>query len=273
MSILKRMKPARVSQNFPKSLRLVALTLIVAAFLYACETRSSSALKRIRSQGTLRVAIDPTYPPFEFVNSSGIVVGFDVDLAQEIGKRLGVQTQFISTGYDALYDALTVGRADVIISALYPDPWQTSGFVFSPPYFNAGEVLVVPIDSPIDEPTDLAGQHVSVVFGTEGHMEALRWERLLDPPPTVVPQESPDAVVAGLVSGAVEAGVVDNISAQMALSQTPTLRTLAPPVTDEIYVIAGRDEDAALIEEISKILQGMREDGTMEGLIAHWMQG
>ena len=58
----------------------------------------------------------------------------------QIADALGVNAQFVTTGYDALYDALTVGRADIIISALYPDPSRTAAFAYSTPYFNGGDV-------------------------------------------------------------------------------------------------------------------------------------
>lgn len=240
--------------------------------LLGCQRDSEQVLRHIRSQGGLRVALDPVYPPFEFVDATGAVVGLDVDLAYEIGRRLGVDVHLVSVGYDGLYDALTVGKADVIISALYPDPWRTAGFIFTRHYFNAGEVLLVPRGSPIDEPVDLAGDYIGVVFGSAGHLEALRWEKMIHPPPTVVPWDSSEQVLAMLLSGQASAAVVDNISALEALSGAPNLQVITPSITDEVYVIAGRQENSALIEKIDEILQQMQADGTLDALISEWMQ-
>ncbi|HQJ11804.1 MAG TPA: transporter substrate-binding domain-containing protein, partial [Anaerolineae bacterium] len=160
------------------------------------------------------------------------------------------------------YDALIVGRADVIISALYPDPTRTRDFVFSTPYFNAGEMLVAPLDAGITGPADLAGRRVAVVFGTDGHMAALEWEATL-----AIYQFAAEALAA-LAAGEVEAAVVDGVTARAAAKSAPLLTLL---VTDEPYVIAARREDAALIDRFDAILDTLRGDGTLEALLDRWI--
>jgi polar amino acid transport system substrate-binding protein len=252
-----------------KRIKLVCLALLMLfAILPACQSSIKQALKE---RSMLRVAMDPTYPPFEFINNAGEIVGLDVDLAHQIGKHLGVDIHIVSIGYDALYDALIAGQADIIISALYPDPWRSHNFAFSPPYFNAGEVIVVSQNTPVEDTTDLVGRRVGVVFGTEGHMEALRWEKLLSPPPAILPQDSPNMVVTMLMDGDVDVAIVDNITAQVTLSHTPSLRVLTPHIADEIYVVAGRQEDKLLIIEISKIIKKMQDTGEMDRIISKWM--
>ncbi len=248
--------------------------LIVAALLLlcACSGPHSNPLKRIQSTGTLRVALDPSFPPFEFVDGAGQVVGLDVDLARTIAARLGVEAHFVTTGYDALYDALTVGRADVIISALYPDPARMQTFAFSPSYFNAGEVLVVREDSPIAGVPDLAGKQVALIFGTEAHMVALRWEKTMPTPPILLTGDTPETITSVLAAGIVDASILDNVTAQMALVHTPGLRVLMPTITDEPYNVAARKEDAKLVEAISAILNEMQANGELDALIRRWMR-
>jgi ABC-type amino acid transport substrate-binding protein len=220
----------------------------------------------------LRVALDPSFPPFEFVDGDDQVAGLDVDLARTIAARLGVEAHFVATGYDALYDALTVGRADVIISALYPDPARMQTFDFSPSYFNAGEVLMVQKDSPIAGVPDLAGKQVALVFGTEAHMVALQWEKTMPTPPVLMVGDAPETITSVLAAGIVDAVILDNVTAQMALVDTPGLRVLTPPVTDEPYTIAARKEDAKLLEAINAILDEMQTNGELDSLIRRWMR-
>ncbi len=240
--------------------------------LSACAAQRSDAVQRIQSAGVLRVALDPSFPPFEFVDGEGKAVGLDVDLARAIAARLGVEAHFITTGYDALYDALTAGRADVIISALYPDPTRMQTFAFSPTYFNAGEVLLVPDNSPIAAVDDLAGRRVALVFGTEAHMVALRWEKTMPIPPIVLTGDSAETIISVLLAGKVDAVIVDNVTAQLSMQQTPGLHTLTPPVTDEPYTVAARQEDAKLVEAITGILNEMQTNGELDALIRQWMQ-
>lgn len=249
--------------------------LLLAALLLgltACLARADP-LVRIREAGVLRVAMDPSFPPFEFVDAADQAIGFDVDLAWALAERLGVRAHFVTTTYDGLYDALIVGRADIIISALYPDPTRTRDFVFSTPYFNAGEMLVAPQTAAIAGPGDLAGLRVGAVFGTDGHMAAWDWVESLTPSPTLTLYQSSAEVLAALAASEVEAAVVDGLAARAAVAQDTPLPLKAFLVTDEPYVIAARREDAALIKTLDGLLDALRGDGTLDALVARWIIG
>jgi len=235
--------------------------LLFSLGLTGCFARADP-LARIQEAGLLRVALDPSFPPFEFVDETNQSSGLDVDLARALAEQLGVEAHFVTTTYDGLYDALIVGRADVIISALYPDPTRTRDFVFSTPYFNAGEMLVAPSDAGIAGPADLAGRRVAVVFGADGHMAALEWEA------TLAIYQSAAEALAALAAGEVEAAVVDGVTARAAAKSAPLFTLL---VTDEPYVIAARREDAALIDRFDAILDTLRGDGTLEALLDRWI--
>jgi ABC-type amino acid transport substrate-binding protein len=246
--------------------RYLALALLVLA-LTGCLNRADP-VARIQAAGVLRVAFDPSFPPFEFVDAAGGAIGIDVDLGGALAESLGVEAHFVTTTYDGLYDALIVGRADVIISALYPDPTRTRDFVFSTPYFNAGEMLVAPQQSSIAAPDDLAGRQLAVVFGTDGHMAALGWEERLTPPPVLILKQSAAEALQALTTGEVEAAVVDGLAARAAARATPLVTVL---VTDEPYVIAARSADAALIDAFDETLDVMRGDGSLELLLERWI--
>lgn len=252
--------------------QVARLVLLLGLVLCACTRERVDPLARIRNAGTLRIAVDPAFPPFEFVDGTGTLAGLDVDLGRHIAMRLGVDAHFVTTGYDALYDALTVGRADVIISALYPDPSRMQNFAFTRAYFDAGEVLLVPETSPVEGLSGLAGKHVALVFGTAAHVEALRWEKSLQPPPVLHVEAETDAVIALLAAGRADAAVIDHVSARAALAHAPGLRILVPPVTGEPYTIAGRAEDAALVEAVDEIIEEMQASGELNTLIEQWMR-
>jgi len=249
-------------------LRLVVIGVLLIS---ACGRAGNRGVARIQSAGVLRVAVDPSLVPFAYVDESGTLVGYDVDLARALAARLDVEAHFVSTGYDALYDALTVGRADVIISALYPDPSRTHAFAYSDPYFNAGDVLIVREDRIIDRPADLAGETVVCRFGTTGHMAALTWQETLDPPPEVVPVEDLEAWLPSLANGDADALVIDRVTALGLAAGPPDLRVVHPPVTDEPYVVAARSEDRGLIDALDRALTALEADGTLAALERRWM--
>ena len=216
--------------------------------------------------------MDPSFPPFEYIDAAHTIQGLDADLAHEIARRLDVEVQLITTNYDGLYDALTVGRADVIISGLFPDPARTADFTFSKPYFNAGQVLVTRDSSPEREVADLAGKPLAVIFGTTGHIVALHWEETLTLPPTIVTYERPAETLAALEAGTVTGAVLDNVSAQTALIQGYAYQITELPTQVEPYVIAARRQDAELIKEIDRILSELQEEGLLEALLEKWLQ-
>lgn len=246
------------------------LVLLGLWLLAACAGKPS-ALTALRDVGTLRVAVDPAYPPFESIDAAGNLVGFDIDLAHEIARRLGVEVHFVVTGYDALYDALTVGRADVIISALYPDPSRTAGFAFSQAYFNAGDVLVAPATSPIAAIPDLSGKQLMIVFGTEAHMNALEWEKSLHPPPVLLTGDAAETIIAAMAAGYADAAIVDGVAAHAALARMSDVRVVGAPITQEPYVVAAAAKNQEIIEAITEILQTLEQDGTLQTLIERWM--
>ncbi|MFO7696963.1 MAG: transporter substrate-binding domain-containing protein [Anaerolineae bacterium] len=249
---------------------LALVLLVLGLLLVACGARTGR-LDRITASGMLRVAMDPSFPPFESVDTNDQIVGLDADLAQAIADQLGVEAHTVTTNYDALYDALTADRADIIISALYPDPSRSKDFAFSAPYFDAGLVLVTLQGAAVASASDLAGKSVACVFGTAGHMQALQWQETLDPPPTVVTVDDPNTIMALLQDDTVVV-IVDHVTARIAASEDPDLRIVMPPLSPEPYVVAVRREDKALFEAIDAALQALQADGTLDSLTARWLR-
>ena len=96
--------------SIPKVIRwsLVICYLSFAVCLSACAP-SDDTWDRICEAGVLLVGMDASFPPFEFISADGTLAGFDIDLAQELGRRLGVEVQFVvNLPYDGLYDALVI---------------------------------------------------------------------------------------------------------------------------------------------------------------------
>lgn len=256
--------------RLPQQVGLIFLIAVLFFLCTACEIKRQ-ALERVQASGVLRVAIDPSFPPFEYINGQGLLAGFDIELAGEIAVNLNVDVQFISTGYDALYDAVTVGRADVIISALYPDPSRNQSFVYSTPYFNAGEVLLVRADSDISSGDSLGGKRVACILGTAGHMTILDWKSRLHPEPMIITVQDTYTLTESLVAGELDAVILDHVTARGKRHDTEAVKILTEMMTDEPYVIAGRREDEALINAINKILDSLDEDGTLLHLQEKWM--
>ncbi len=269
-------------------LSFVILHLSFVILLAAC-SRPDDAWDRVRESGVLRVGMDASFPPFETIAADGGLVGFDVDLAQELGRRLGVEVQFVANlPYDGLYDALAVDRVDVVISALVVNPTRMADFGYSTPYFDAGQVLVVHEGEPgIGGIPDLGGRTLAVEFGTQGDLEARKWARRLAGV-TVVHYQTAAEALAAVELGENDAALVDHVSALAAGARAPARKRPLPdamqesstgkaliivgtPVIEEPYAVAARRGSRHLLQAIDDMLAEMEADGTMETLRAEWL--
>lgn len=226
--------------------------------------------ERIEETGILRVGLDPTYPPFEIVDDNGLY-GLDVDLAQAIAAELGLEAEFVYFGYDGLYDALATEQVDVLMSALVIAPEKTRDFAYSEPYFNAGEILIVPqSETEIAGMVDLNGRTLAVELGALGHVEANTWaNRLADL--TVLPFSSAEEAVTAVATGQANAVLIDAISGRLALQNQPSLKYLPDPVTIEPFAFVVRIEDNLLLEKLNDSLKQLNETDQLQTITNKWL--
>src|SRR5690554_3687705 len=112
----------------PLVLALLAAGVVVAAVLGGLELfgrGEDEFWERIQARGEFVVATDASYEPFSAVDGNGDLFGFDIELAEAIGRRWGVRVAFENITYDALLGALVAGRDDAVISAFVPQPDRT----------------------------------------------------------------------------------------------------------------------------------------------------
>jgi ABC-type amino acid transport substrate-binding protein len=270
-----------VKKGPSKAIIAITVFFIALVFLPAC-SRARQGLNRVLETGVLRVGMDASFPPFEYVDGGGDLVGFDVDLARELADHLAaqasqggqfqeVEVQFVANlPYDGLYDALTADRVDVVISALYVDPTRMANFAYSTAYFNAGQVLIMREGGDgIEGMEDLAGLRLAVEFGSEGDVEARAWSRRLVGL-EVVPCQSAAEVLVRVAAGEADAGLVDHVSA---LAGSGEVQVVGHPVTDEPYAVAVLRESRALLRAADEALEELEANGTLAELQQRWFAG
>jgi ABC-type amino acid transport substrate-binding protein len=241
--------------------------------LLACSSPTDPTWERLQETGTLRVGMDASFPPFESISADGSLVGFDVDLAREISRRLDVQPRFVANlPYDGLHDALTAERVDIVISALAVDPSRMDCCIYSRVYFDAGQVLVSSTaQRAIGSMVDLGGRRLAVVLGTEGDREGRRWARRLAGL-VVVPYRTAAQALDAVEERETDAALVDHVSALEAIGAGSDLFIIGDPVIEVPYACAMRRESVLLERAVNQALVAMEEDGTMEALIAKWLR-
>lgn len=244
---------------------VVVLLLLVLVVRIAWPAGPDDSLQRVKQAGVLVVALDASYPPFEATDGQGNFGGFDVDLAREIASRLGVDVEFTNISFDSLYDALASRRADVVISGLRYEAERTRDVIYTPPYLDAGQVIVVRAADAINKPADLAGRRVGVETASEGDVETRKLAAKV-PGMQIVEYGTPEEAIAALHSQAVDAAVTDYVTALELAKGQGGLRILLPPFASDPLVVAGHAQDRTLMSEINRIIKSLRNEGVLSRL-------
>lgn len=263
----------RVSQPSRKRLLLCAGALwlpgLILLLSAGCRT-ADGAWPGIESSGVLRLGIDPTFPPFGFVGPSGLE-GLDVDLAHAVASTLGLRAEFVHLSYDALYDALSTGQVDVLISALIVAPERTRDFAYSQSYFDAGETLFfLASNSEIAGMETLSGRLLAVELGAQGHVEATAWSRRVTDL-EVMTYNSGDEAMTAVLSGEADAALVDAVTGRLFTMTRPGLQRGIRQVTSEPYAMVVRQQDSLLLEKLDSSLEGLRSSGQLQQIVEKWL--
>ncbi len=251
---------------------VLALLTVVSAIwvlLSPGEPTKDQTWERIQREGVMRVAMDASYPPFEFIDAQGNLVGYDVDLAYELARRFGVDAEFVIISFDGLYDALRVQRVDLILSALPLDLRLTEDVAYSHPYFNAGQVLVVRAEEiGIGGIHDLAERSVGVEWGSMGDVEARQLLRRTNF--ELYPYPTPEEALGALRDGEVDATIADTVSVYQFSRQHGGIKIAGPPVTDDPYVIATLLNSYILQEQLNEAILDLSSGGFLDRLRMRW---
>ena len=244
----------------------VALSLMVAAGTIAMPA-TANELPDLGGR-TITVGSDTAYPPFEFVDESGTIVGFDVDLLDAICEELNCTARFVTTGFDGIFAALRAGEFDAVASAVTITTERDRVVDFSRPYLNAGQIVTVAKDSDILGPADLFGKVVGVQLGTTGDLEAGTFTGEAN----VRRYQTIDLAMAALAQGDLEAVVADApTSATIVAAQfTDRLMLVGAPFTTEYYGIAIQESTPELTEAFDLAIAELIETGKLIDIAQKW---
>jgi polar amino acid transport system substrate-binding protein len=258
---------------------LVLLGLLLGVLLLRPEMSSSfsrlfsredATWMAMQGRGVWRVAMDPSFPPFQLLDEAGRPVGFDVDLAHALAEQWGLELEIVAMGYDSLLDAVKAGRVDSVVSAIPYDPRATQDYAFSTPYFEAGIRLVVRSGSPITGTAGLAGATLAAEWGSMGDMVGRRLQRE-DESIQLNPYATPDEAVAALVNDpAIHALLIDNVTLRQAQGSGAAIAAVGPALESNPYVIAMPLRAYTLHRQLEAALQRLQATGTLAELEDRW---
>ena len=250
------------------SIQLLSAALLLF-FLSSCAQNEPDTLNKIRERHQIRFATSSGYVPFSLYNTRKELVGFDVDMAREIAKRLGVKAVIVDTPWNNIIETLRSGAVDAIVSSMAVTQERSSVIAFSEPYYYTRSHLFVGLGSPIKNLPELKGKTVACSRGTTYEREARRLGAK-----EVVLCENDEEALRRLMDRQVDAVITDEIVGMYAIRHRRLpIEPLGSYVTAEQIAVAVRKEDVSLLKEINDIIKTMRSKGVIRELIKKTGQG
>ena len=246
-----------------KIIALVLALVMIAACLTACGGAKGATLKNVQKAGKLTIATSPDFPPFESLEGDE-VVGIEPDIMKLICDKLGVEAEFVQMDFDSVLIGIQAAKYDCAMSGITVTPAREKNMLFTDPYYNAAQVIVVAEGSPITGKADLAGKVASVQTGTTAESgcqdEGIEVQAFA---------ANADAKAA-LTTGKVDAWVVDNLTAIQMVEDGDGLVILEEKMTEEPYAFAFAMGSEDLVAAINEALTELVADGTVESIFASY---
>ncbi|NPV75698.1 MAG: amino acid ABC transporter substrate-binding protein [Anaerolineae bacterium] len=236
---------------------------------------SRAALDKILAQGYFTYGLEAQYRPFEFRDEKGNIVGYDIDIANEIGKRLGVEARPVDTSWGAVIQSLYDGQFDFILGGMTATEERYKRVDFSVPYMDASSGLLVRKDSGIKERKDLNGKVVAAGEGTPSvaQLEVTAEELGIKYADEIKTFDDDASAYEAMKTKRVDAYASSMVSL-LEFAKTAPEFTVIPFKSErwaaEYSVAAFRKEDVALRAIFNGLLIAMKEDGTLGQLQEKW---
>lgn len=260
-----------------KTLATMILGLGFTVLVAGCSTNEArtDSYNQIIEEGKLIVGLDDTFAPMGFRDSNGEIVGFDIDLANEVGERLDLDVEFQPIDWALKETELTNGNIDLIWNGYTITDERKKQVDFSSPYLENSQIIIVLEDSEIQTKEDLSGkvvaaQQSSSAVDAVNADESNIIEEFANEEVVLYP--SNNDVFNDLASERSDAIVVDETLGRYYMNQNEDIsyRVLEDNFGEEEYAVGMRKEDDKLTEAINQALEEMKEDGTYDKIYAKW---
>ena len=255
---------------------IITLILILAGVQsFAFSSKNEATLKKIQKKGYIVVGLDNTFAPMGFVSDKGEIVGFDIDLAKEVAKRMGVEAKFKPCDWDGIIFELKSKKIDMVWSGMTITESRKKQITFSKPYFSGEQTIITRSGSDIKKISDLSGKTIGIQMGSSSNV-ALEKNPVYSDVKNVRKYGSNVEVLLDLEAGRTDAIIIDSMVGRyyVAKKEKKENKNIFTVVNDPLAVedmgIGMRKEDTTLIAEIDRTIDGMKADGTYNDIYEEW---
>ena len=247
---------------------LAALLVLTACGANDRNTEDDS-LRKVLDSGELVLGLDAAFPPMGFIDESGQIVGFDIDVAEEVCRRLGVKLVKKAINWDENEKELNSGNIDCIWNGMSVTPARIESMCLSEPYMKNEFIFVLLGNSTVKELNDLKGRLVGVQTGSTAE-KALAASELYSEIKVRLYVDNVE-LLQSLERGELEAALVDSVVAYYFVNNSSEPFFILPDsFGEDEYAIGFRKEDLALRDKVQTILSEMRADGKLAEIAVRW---
>lgn len=258
-----------------KQLTILLLLFIgIQSFIFA----SDNSLEKVQKQGYFLIGLDDNFAPMGFRDKNGEIAGFDIDLAKEVAKRMGVEARFKACDWDGIIFELRSKKIDLIWNGLTITEQRKKQIAFSNPYFEGKQVIVTKAGSSIKDISDLKGQVVGLQLGSTS-MTALESNPVSKDVKDIKKYGTNVEALLDLEAGRINAVVIDSMVGEYYISQKEKAENknifnkLNQGLDIEQVGIGMRKGDDTLRIEINKRITELKNDGTYSKIQNKWFGG
>lgn len=228
---------------------------------------TGNLLSQIKSSGTIKIGTEGTYSPFTFHDKSGNLTGFDVDIAKEVSKRIGVKPSFVETPWDGMFAGLDDKRFDMVANEVGIRPDRQQKYDFSDPYITSKSVLIVNKDNnDIHSFADLKGKKAAQSL-TSNLADIAKSNGA-----QIVGVQGFNQAIDMITSKRADATINDNLSYLDLMKQKPDvpLKVVADKNDASQSGLLFRKGNKELVDAVNKALADMKTDGTYLKISQTW---
>ena len=253
------------------AIALICLTVISAVFAGGSkEPKVDNSLEELKARGEFVLGLDDSFPPLGFRDDNNNIVGYDIDLASEVCKRLGVTLRCQPIDWAAKEQELNTGNIDCIWNGFTMTPERKEALSFTEAYLDNAQVVIVRGDSGYKTLADLAGKTVGLKAGSSA-ADALYASDFSGTIKDVVEFKDNLTALMDLEIGGVDAVVMDMVVGNYNIKTSgKNFVVLSETLSTEEYGIGFRKSDVKLRDEVQKILEEMAADGTVAAISEKW---
>lgn len=214
---------------------------------------------------TLVMATNAEFPPYEF-HDGGEIVGIDVEIAQAIAEKLGMELTVEDMAFDSIIPAVQSGKADMGFAGMTVTEDRKKSINFSNSYATGKQVIIVSEGSDIKSADDFEGKTIGVQGSTTGDLY-VTWDYVDEGLAEIERYNKGVDAVMALLQGKVDAVVIDNEPAKVFVSQNEGLVILETEYITEEYAAAFAKDNEELLEQVNTALAELKESGKLQEII------